>query len=326
MRRRAFIAGLGGATLVLGSFAARGQSPSRPFQIAFLSATSKPANERNREGFVGRLQELHRTSGRDYIIIERYADGMSGRLPELAQELVELKPDLILAGTSVVARVFRARTAEIPIVSPLLSDPIGSGLIAGYGRPGGNVTGVLPTIEGLVGKQIALGRELIPVGSKIGMLYTESTRVTLQQEAEAAAAQLSLELVTASVAAPGDVDRGFDTLAKSDVNLVFVPSDPMLFAEGRKIAAAALTARVPTVFSIREDVDAGGLMSYGVDYRDNFRRAADYVDKIMRGARPADLPVELPTKFELVINLKTAKALGLAIPPTLLARADEVIE
>ena len=326
MRRRAFIAGLGGAASVLGSFAARGQSQSRPFQIAFLSATSKPANERNREGFVGRLQELGRASGRDYIIIERYADGMLGRLPALAEELAVLKPDLILAGTSAVARIVRHATAEIPIVCPLLSDPIGSGLIASYARPGGNVTGVLPTIEGLVGKQIALGRELIPVGLKIGMLYTESTRVTLQQEAEAAATKLSVELVAVAVTAPGNVGRGFDTLTKSDVSLVFVPSDPMLFAEGRKIADAALTARVPTVFSIRENVDGGGLMSYGVDYRDNFRRAADYVDKIMRGARPADLPVELPTKFELVINLKTAKSLGLTIPSSLLARADEVIE
>ena len=302
------------------------QSQGRPFQIAFLSATSKAANERNHEGFVGRLQELGRTDGRDYIIIARYADGMLGRLPALAEELVALKPDLILAGTAAVARVVRQATAEIPIVSPLLSDPIGSGLIASYGRPGGNVTGILPTIEGLVGKQIALGRELIPVGLKIGMLYTENTRVTLQQEAAAAAAKLSVELVAVSVTAPDDVGRDFDTLAKSDVSLVFVPSDPMLFAEGRKIAAAALAARVPTVFSIREDVDGGGLMSYGVDYRDNFRRAADYVDKIMRGARPADLPVELPTKYELVINLKTAKALGLDVPPSLLARADKVIE
>jgi len=158
------------------------------------------------------------------------------------------------------------------------------------------------------------------------MLYTESTRVTLQREASAAAAQLSVELIAVDVTVPGEVGRGFHTLAKSDVSLVFVPSDPLLFAEGRKIAAAALAARVPTVFSIREDVDGGGLMSYGVDYRNNFRMAADYVDKIMRGARPADLPVELPTKYELVINLKTAKALGLDVPATLLAGADEVIE
>ena len=247
-------------------------------------------------------------------------------MPTLAEELVALKPDLILAGTSAVARIVRHATPEIPIVCPLLGDPIGSGLIASYARPGGNVTGILPAIEGLVGKQIAFGRELIPAGLKIGMLYTESTRVALKQEAEDAAAKLSAELVTVAVRAPDDVGRGFYTLAKSDVNLVFVPPDPMLFAEGRKIATAALTARVPTVFSIREDVDGGGLMSYGVDYRDNFRRAADYVDKIMSGTRPADLPVELPTKFELVINLKTAKALGLQVPPSLLARADEVIE
>jgi putative ABC transport system substrate-binding protein len=324
MKRREFIAGLGSAAAW--PMVARGQEQSRPFQIAFLSAISKPANERNWQGFVGRLQQLGRASGRDYIIIERYADGMSGRYPALAQELVDLKPDLIIAGTSAVARIVRRATVEIPIVCPLLSDPIGSGLIASYARPGGNVTGVLPTIEGLLGKQIALGRELIPFGLKIGMHYTESTRVALQQEATAAAAKLSVELVPVAVATPDDISRGFDTLANSDVSLVFVPPDPMLFAEGQKIAATALTARVPTVFSIRENVDGGGLMSYGVDYRDNFRRVADYIDKIMRGARPADLPVELPTKFELVINLKTAKALGLAVPSSLLARADEVIE
>ena len=227
------------------------QSQGRPFQIAFLSATSKAANERNHEGFVGRLQELGRTDGRDYIIIALYADGMFGRLPALAEELVVLKPDLILAETAAVARIVRQATAEIPIVSPLLSDPIRSGLIASYGRPGGNVTGILPSIEGLVGKQIALGRELIPGGVKIGMLYTENTRVTLQQEAAAAAAQLSVELVAVSVTAPNNIGSGFHTLTKSDVSLVFVPSDPMLFAEGRKIAAAALAARVPTVFHSR---------------------------------------------------------------------------
>ena len=152
-RRREFIAGLGGAVAwPLGRFAARGQSHSPPFQIAFLSATSQAANERNHEGFVGRLQELGRTNGRDYIIVARYADGMLDRLPVLAEELLLLKPDLILAGTAAVARIVRQETAEIPIVSPLLSDPIGSGLIASYGRPGGNVTGILPTIEGLVGK------------------------------------------------------------------------------------------------------------------------------------------------------------------------------
>ena len=325
MRRREFVAWLGGTAWMLGKVA-RAQGQSRPFQIAFLSATSKAANQRNWQGFIGRLQELGRANGRDYIIIERYADGRSGGLSALAEELVLIKPDLILAGTSAVARIVRRATTEIPIVCPLLGGPIGSGLIASYARPAGNVTGILPSIEGLVGKQIALGRELITASLKIGMLYTESTRAALKQEAEDAATKLSAELVVVAVTAPDDVDRGFNTLTKSHVDLVFIPSDPMLFAEGRKIATAALTARLPTIFSIREDVDGGGLMSYGVDYRDNFRRAADYVDKIMRGARPADLPVELPTKFELVINLKTAKVLGVTVPPALLARADEVIE
>jgi putative ABC transport system substrate-binding protein len=221
----------------------------------------------------------------------------------------------------------RKLTQTIPIVCPLLADPIRFGLIASESRPGGNVTGLLFRIEGLAGKQIELALELIPNMTAIGLLVNVASGVIIdRQEAESACQRLGIKLVLAEVRAPNDLDTAFQGLAKNGVQAVIVLVDGMLFNERDRVAALAAVTKLPAIYGFRDHVDAGGLLSYGASLADNFHRAAAYVVKILKGAKPADLPVEFATKFEMVINLKTAKALGLTVPPTLLARADEVIE
>jgi putative tryptophan/tyrosine transport system substrate-binding protein len=221
----------------------------------------------------------------------------------------------------------RKLTQTIPIVCPLLADPIRFGLIASESRPGGNVTGLLFRIEGLAGKQTELALELIPNMTAIGLLVNIASGVIVdRQEAESASHRLGIRLVAAEVRAPNDLDTAFQALAKDGVQAVIVLVDGMLFNERDRVAALAATAKLPAIYGFRDHVDAGGLVSYGVSLADNFRGAAAYVVKILKGAKPADLPVEFATKLEMVINLKAAKALGLTVPPTLLARADEVIE
>jgi ABC-type uncharacterized transport system substrate-binding protein len=221
----------------------------------------------------------------------------------------------------------RKLTQTIPIVCPLLADPIRFGLIASESRPGGNVTNLLFRIEGLASKQIELALDLIPNLTAIGLLVNVASGVIVdRQEAESATQRLGIKLVPAEVRAPNDLDTAFQALAKEGVQAVIVLVDGMLFNERARVAALAAAAKLRAIYGFRDHVDAGGLVSYGVSLADIFHRAAAYVVKIVKGAKPADLPVEFATKFEMVINLKTAKALGLTVPPTLLARADEVIE
>jgi len=222
----------------------------------------------------------------------------------------------------------RDATKTIPIVGAVLDDPVGLGLIKSDARPGGNVTGLLMSVPGLPAKQLELARDLIPSAAKIGLLVNPSNIIDLiqRQEMETAGAALAVTLIPVETRTPEEIDPVFPALARERVDVVIVLRDPLFFTQRRTIAAAALAARLPTIYAWRESVDDGGLISYGVNISESFRRAADYVVKILKGAKPGDLPVEFPTKLELVINLPTAKALGLAIPPTLLARADEVIE
>jgi len=249
------------------------------------------------------------------------------RFPQLAEELVRLAPDVIMAAVTPAALATRKLTQTIPIVCPLLADPIRLGLIASESRPGGNVTGLLFRLEGLTGKQIELALELIPNLARIGLLVNVASGVIIdRQEAESASQRLGIKLVPAEVRTPNDLDAAFQALANDGVQAVIVLVDGMLFNERNRVAALAAAARLPAIYGFRDHVDAGGLVSYGVNLADNFHRAAAYVVKILKGAKPGDLPVEFATKFEMVINLKTAKAVGLEVPPTLLARADEVIE
>jgi putative ABC transport system substrate-binding protein len=273
------------------------------------------------------LRELGYVEGGNIDVAYRFADGHLDQFPTLAEELVQLTPEVIVAAVTPAAAAVRRLTKTIPIVCPLLANPIDHGLIASMSRPGGNVTGIMFRIDDLAGKQLELAAQLVPALTTVGLIVNIASGVIIdRQEVESAGKQLGIGLVSAEVREPNDLDVAFQMFSNKHVQAVIVLVDGMLFQERDRIAQLAASARLPAVYAIREHVDAGGLISYGVNLAENFRRAATYVVKILKGAKPADLPVEFPNKLELIINLKTAKALGLDIEPTLLARADEVIE
>jgi putative ABC transport system substrate-binding protein len=276
---------------------------------------------------VDSLRELGFVENQDFDFVYRSADGHLDRLPTLADEMIALQPDVILATVTPNVVVLKARSQTIPIVCPFLADPIRLGLIASDARSGGNVTGILFRVSGLAGKQLESGLKLVPNATRIGMLVNVAGGVTIdRQEAETAAQRLGVTLVPAEVRAPEDLDAAFRALGNGHVDGVIVLIDGMFFEERERIAKLAAAARLPAFYAFRDHVDAGGLISYGVNLAECFRRAATYVVKILKGAKPGDLPVEFPPKLELVINLKAAKALGITVPPTLLATADDVIE
>jgi putative ABC transport system substrate-binding protein len=274
------------------------------------------------------MRELGHIEGRDYAFEERYADGNLNRLPLLAEELVSLKPDLIVAGSTPVALAVKRGTADIPIVGLLLTDPVGMGLVRSEAHPGTNVTGILLRVEGLPGKQLEIALDLVAGARKIGALIDPNnpSNEVQRQEAESAAAKLGMKLVPIEVRTGDEIVTAFQTLVREHADFVMVFTDAVYLTKRRQIAAFALASRMPTIFSDRDSVEGGGLISYGTNWRETYRRAAYYVDRILKGEKPDDLPVEFPTKVELVVNLATAKALGLTVPPNLLAIADEVIE
>jgi putative tryptophan/tyrosine transport system substrate-binding protein len=326
MKRREFITLLSGASLAW-PLAARAQVLNKRPVIAFLSTVLKDRNLRIFNAFFQGLQQLDFIEGRNFEFAYRSAEGHFDRLPLLAKEVVDLKPNVILATVTPAVVSVTALTKAIPIVCPFLADPVRLGLIGSMSRPGGNVTGVLFRTEGLVGKQLELARQLLPSARKIGFLVNVASTVVIdREELESASRNVGAELITTEVRAPDDIDAAFHAFPNSDVQAVIVQVDGMFFNERERIAALAAETRLPTVYGFRDHIDAGGLISYGVDLADCSRRAAAYVVKILKGSQPGDLPVEFPTKLELVINLKTAKALGLTVPATLLATADEVIE
>jgi putative ABC transport system substrate-binding protein len=322
--RREFITLLGGAA-VAWPLAARAQDSHK--LIGYLTGATQPPNPYS-DIFLQGMRELGYVEGRGFDITYRGSDGYQDRLPTLAKDLVRLKPDVILANAvdSVVA--LRKETRTIPIVSPALADAVHLGLIASEARPAGNVTGIEPYVAGLPAKQMELAREIIPRASNVGVLTNlQDPKAPPQaQELEAAARALQVKIVPSDVSRPDEIESALEVLASRRVDVVIVLQTSMLVGKTRQIAEAALAKRLPTVYGYRDHVIAGGLVSYGVDLRWCFHRAAYFVDKILRGAAPGDLPVEFPTKMVLAVNLKTAKVLGLDVPPTLLARADEVIE
>jgi len=245
----------------------------------------------------------------------------------LAADVVALKPDVILATVTPAAVATKALTTSIPIVCPLLANAINLGLIASESRPGGNVTGVSFRTEGLTSKQVELALQMIPDVVKLGYLVNVASGIIIdRQELESTCQRLDIKAVPAEVRSANDLDMAFQSLAEDHVQAVIVLVDGMLFSERKRIAALAAAARLPAIYGFRDHVDAGGLVSYGVNLSENFHRAATYVNKILKGAKPGDLPVEFPTKLELVVNNQAAKALGLNIPSSVLVRADEVIE
>ena len=324
--RREFITLLGGAAAAW-PFAARGQaSPKRP-TIAWIG-TSPQLNASFIENFLRGMRELSYAEGRNFDMLYRFTDGYQERLPALTEEVILLKPDVILAAAVIYAVAARKATSTIPIVTPALADAVHLGLIASEARPGGNVTGIEPYVAGLPAKQIEFAREVVPRVSKMGLLtnLSDPKAPPQAQELEALARTLGVKTVSADANRPEDIDGAMQKLARERVSVIIVLQTSLLLTSSKQIAASALASRLPTVYGYREHVLAGGLVSYGVDLRWCYYRGAYFVDKILRGTPPGDLPVEFPTAMFLAINLKTAKALGLDIPATLLARADEVIE
>jgi putative ABC transport system substrate-binding protein len=329
MKRRAFISFLGGAATSSLDWTAFAQAPGvkRP-RIGFLAGSLPTAAARVTGAFIEGLRALGYSEGRDFEMDYRWAEGYLERQPALAEELVRRGADVIVTANVQAAVALRDATKTIPIVCALLDEPVGLGLIRNDAKPGGNVTGLLSSLPGLPAKQLELARDLIGGASRIGLLINPTSVSDLSQrrEMESAAAAMGVTLIPVETRTPADLDPVFPALARERVDIVIVLRDPLFFTRRRTIAAAGLAARLPTIYAFRESVEDGGLISYGINIAQNFRRAADYVVKILKGAKPGDLPVEFPTKLELVINLPTAKALGLDVPPTLLARADEVIE
>jgi putative ABC transport system substrate-binding protein len=326
MRRREFISGFVAAAAW--PVAVRAQVAARRPVIAFLAVPTFAAYDRYRGGFLQGLHELGYFEDRNVQLVERYADGFLERLPALAEELVRLKPDVIVAGVSSAAVALRRFTTTIPIVVATMADPIRLGLIASDARPGGNVTGLLVNLDGLPGKQLQVAAELVPGASKIGFLFNISNPgiAFMRSEVETAAAMLGLRVVIAEARSPDDLDMAFHLFATRGVSSVLVAQDSTFNSERSRIAALAGAARLPWVAGQREFAEAGAVISYGINVRESFRRAGTYVDKILKGVPPGELPVELPSNVETVVNLKSAKALGLTVPPALLGRADEVIE
>jgi putative ABC transport system substrate-binding protein len=266
--------------------------------------------------------------GQSFDMAERFAEGDYTRLATGAEELVSLKPGVIVALDPTAAAVVKKGTSAIPIVAPILVEPVNQGLIESYARPGGNVTGISISVKGLRAKIVELVRELVPSATAVGLLFnpTNAGNLFSRQEVEAAGKAGGMKIVSAGVTAPAEVEPAFDVLVGARVEAVIVIGDPMLIGDRAHVAGLAVAARLPTLSNLRQFAEAGCLITYGVDPAQNYRRAAHFVDKILKGAKPADLPVEFPTRIEMVINLKTAKAIGLTFPPSLLARADEVIE
>ena len=319
MRRRAFIAGLTVSATIQPA-----QAQGKTARVGLLGNAPIPAWD----AFVEELRELGWVEGQNLAIERRWMRGRTEQLPELAADLVQLKPDVIVASSSSQVEPLKKLTTSIPIVFASNGDPVGLGHVQSLARPGGNITGVSHLMSDLTPKMLDLLKQAVPETTRIGVLWnptTPSHQPALQALREAAP-RLRVRLYLAEARVLDDFEGAFVAMNREQVEAVLIVAAPLTFTHRARLAELALRYRLPTVFLYRENAEAGGLMSYGPDITDSLRLSARYVDKILRGASPADLPVEQPTKFELVINLKTAKALGLTVAPSILARADEVIE
>jgi putative ABC transport system substrate-binding protein len=327
MRRREFILALGGAA-VAWPLAARAQQPAKIFRIGLLSPFSPTNTALWHRAFLRGLSDLGWVDGKNIAIEYRYAEGRNDRLPGLIADLIQLKVDIIVTAVTNDTLAAKKATSRIPIVMAAAGDPVATGIVASLARPGGNVTGLSQMNPELNGKRLELLKEIAPgISSMAVLLNPEDPISTLGwKEIELPAQKLKVEAHVLEVRDTAELDKALQEAVKARMNALAIMPNPVFVQNLKRIADFALQNRLPSMFHLREFANVGGLVSYGVDRNDLFQRAAAYVDKILKGASPADLPVEQPTKFELVINLKTAKALGLTVPPTLLARADEVIE
>ncbi len=308
--------------------AIRAQAPAKVRRLGLLSASSPSDAAPWHQAFRLGLRDLGWVEGKNISIEYRYAEGRSDRIPDLAADLVRLKVDVIVASAATAALAAQKATRAIPIVMATAGDPVASGLVESLARPGGNVTGLSQMSVELAGKRLELLKELVPKLSRVAVLWSpQGVASTLNwEELQLPARQLGLQLHSLEVRSPNDFDQVFEAATNARAGALFLTGGPVINTNLKRIAGLAAKNRLPSMFHLSEFADAGGLVAYGPDRADLFWRAATYVDKILKGAKPGDLPVEQPTKFELVINLKTAKALGITIPQSVLFRADRVIE
>ncbi len=326
--RRGFLRTLAGGLLAAPRIA-DAQQPGKVYRLGYLSAGSGTLSSPYTTAFRQGLRDLGWVEGQNIVIEYRSAEGQFDRLPALAAELVRLKVDVIVATPTPAALAAKSATGTIPIVGASLADPVGLGLIPSLARPAGNITGLSYSVGAdIFGKDLELLREAVPKVQRVAVLSNPDgpTQPLIMNNIKSAARSLGLQLLPVGARGPAEFDGAFATMARERAGALFVVTDPAYIAHRARLVDLAAKNRLPSMFTQRADAEAGGLMSYGPSFAAMYRRAAYYVDKILKGAKPADLPVEQPTKFELVINLKTANALGLAIPPSLLARADEVIQ
>jgi putative ABC transport system substrate-binding protein len=326
MDRRAFLTTLTGS-LLAAPLAAGAQQAEKVYRVGILSAGQQALRETDAV-FPQALRELGWIEGKNVVFEIRYADDQLDRLPELAAELIRLKVDLIVTYGTLAPLAARRATATIPIVMSSAGDPLGSGLVASLARPGGNVTGLSMMVPEMGGKRLQMLKQVLPGVSRVAILWNAANPypALVFRQTEGAARGLGIQLQSLEVRSPGDFHRALEAAARQHAGALLTVEDPLTVGQRTQILDFTAKNRLPAMHGLREFVEVGGLMSYGVSLADLRRRSAGYVDKILKGAKPGDLPIEQPTKFELVINLKTAKALGLSIPPSLIQRADQVIE
>jgi len=317
-----------GALLLALSHSVEAQQPTKVSRIGFIIGASAFGSKVRTDAFRQGLRELGYVEGKNIVVEYRYAEGKPDSLVALAAELVLLKVDVIVTSGGAPTRAAKQATVTIPIVMAQDNDPIGNGFVASLARPGGNITGLSSVAAELSGKRLEFLKEIVPKLSRVAVLWTSTNPGNAQalRETELAAAAFGLKLHALDIVNPRDIESAFRAAGKGRPDAVIVLASLVLNSQRTQVADLAVKNRLPAIYYALEWVEDGGLMSYGVSYTDLYRRAATYVDRILKGAKPADLPVEQPTKFELVINLKTAKQIGLTIPPNVLARADRVIK
>jgi putative ABC transport system substrate-binding protein len=325
VNRRTFLTGLG--AVLAAARAAAAQATKVP-RIGVLHPGAPATSSHFAAAFDQGLHEHGYREGQNIVLERRFAEANAGRISEIAAELVRLKVDVIVTSTDVGIAAVKQQTQTIPIVMANSTDPVGIGFVGSLARPGGNVTGLSSTSPELSGKRLELLKEALPRLSRVAIVWNPDVRggVLEYKETESAARSMRLQLQSVEVNRTDDFNSAFAALTTGRAEALTVAPFSLAFRNRSQIASLAQKNRLPSIYGLREFADAGGLMAYGPNYADGWRRAATYVDKILKGAKPADLPIEQPRKFELVINLKTAKALGLTIPPSLLLRADQVIE
>jgi putative ABC transport system substrate-binding protein len=326
MRRREFVKLIGG-TLAAWPLSSRAQQAQGSRTVGYLGQSSADAEAHRLAAFVQRMGELGWIEGRNVAVDVRWTDGRAERAEEIVADFVRLKVDAIVTSGTPQTAIAKRATSAIPIVFATAGDPVGAGLVGSLARPSGNVTGFSVLATDLAGKRIELLREAIPGLRRLGILGNVGNSIVAQEmnEFHAAAGKLGLDAVMLEIRAAEDIEPAFRN-RKGDTEAIYVCQDLLTLTNRSRISKSALETRLPAMFASREHIEAGSLMSYGPNFLDLYRRTAEYVDRILRGTKPADLPVEQPTKFELVVNVSTARNLGINLPPTLIARADEVIE